>query len=92
VVDNNPDNTLVVRIALEDNRFEVDAFNDPTEALSAFKRNLYDLLILNVLSGFGEQYAHEKGFDSLTSSSSSNDYNFFYEKTSTCRLLNIGNP
>ena len=32
VVDNDPDNTLVVRIALEDNGFEVDAFNDPTEA------------------------------------------------------------
>jgi two-component system catabolic regulation response regulator CreB/two-component system response regulator ChvI len=94
-VDNDPDNTLVVRIALEDNGFEVDAFNDPTEAISAFKPNLYDLLILNIkmptmdgfklyqklrkidakakvcfLSGFGEQYAHETGFDLLTSSSS----------------------
>jgi two-component system, OmpR family, response regulator ChvI len=48
VVDDEPDNTLVFKIGLEDGEFEVDAFNDPLLALSAFKPDSYDLLILDI--------------------------------------------
>ena len=35
-------------MALEDDGFEVDAFNDSTAALSAFKPNYYDALIFDI--------------------------------------------
>jgi CheY-like chemotaxis protein len=37
VVDDEPDNSTIFKIALEDSGFEVDAFNGSTAALSAFK-------------------------------------------------------
>ena len=40
VVDDEQDNSIIFRIALEDSGFDVDAFNNPTAALSAFKPNL----------------------------------------------------
>ena len=48
VVDGESDNSTIFKIALEDDGFEVDAFNDPTLALSAFKPDFYDLLILDI--------------------------------------------
>src|ERR687887_1958865 len=48
VVDDEPDSSTIFRIALEDNGFIVDAFNDSTLALSAFKPNSYDLVVLDV--------------------------------------------
>jgi DNA-binding response OmpR family regulator len=33
---------------LEDNGFVVDAFDDPTVAFSSFKRDFYDLLLLDI--------------------------------------------
>jgi hypothetical protein len=42
--DNEFDNTLVFEMALEDNRFVDDTFNDPLLALSNFKIDLYDLV------------------------------------------------
>jgi two-component system, OmpR family, response regulator ChvI len=47
-VDDEPDNTSIFRIALEDNGFDVDAFNNPTLALSSFKPDYYDLLVLDI--------------------------------------------
>ncbi len=43
LVDNEPDIALGFKIG-----FVVDAFNDPSEALSSFKPDLYDLLLLDI--------------------------------------------
>ena len=48
VVDDEPDNASIFRITLEDNGFDVDAFNDSMLALSNFKPDYYDLLILDI--------------------------------------------
>jgi CheY-like chemotaxis protein len=48
VVDDEPDNTSVFKMGLEDSGFEVKAFNDPLLALSAFKPNSYGLLLLDI--------------------------------------------
>jgi CheY-like chemotaxis protein len=48
VVDDEPDNSTIFKIALEDSGFDVDAFNNSTVALSAFKPNYYDVLIFDI--------------------------------------------
>ncbi len=48
VVDDEPDNTSVFSMGLEDEGFVVDTYNDPQLALSAFKAGTYDLLILDI--------------------------------------------
>lgn len=48
LVDDEPDNIRIFTIALRDSGFEVDAFEDPKLALSTFKTNYYDLVILDV--------------------------------------------
>jgi CheY-like chemotaxis protein len=50
VVDDEPDNTSIFSMGLEDGGFEVDAFTDPLLALSKFKSDhkKYDLLILDI--------------------------------------------
>ena len=48
VVDNEPDLVSAFKIGLEDNGFIVDAFEDPEVALSNFKADLYDLLLLDI--------------------------------------------
>jgi DNA-binding response OmpR family regulator len=56
IVDDEPDLTQVSTLALEYHGFKVDSFNDPQEALSKYKPDLYDLVILDVkmpkMSGF----------------------------------------
>ncbi|HJT48645.1 MAG TPA: response regulator [Nitrososphaeraceae archaeon] len=57
VVDDEPDVTLTIKAALEEeNGFEVDTFDDPIVALDNFKKGVYDLLILDIkmpiLNGF----------------------------------------
>ena len=56
VVDDEPDVKLALNIALENNRFQVDEFDDPTIALDNFRKGVYDLLILDIkipkLNGF----------------------------------------
>jgi CheY-like chemotaxis protein len=47
-VDDEADNRRIFKIALEDDGFEVDAFNYPIAALSAVKANYYDLLIFDI--------------------------------------------
>jgi DNA-binding response OmpR family regulator len=49
LVDNEFDNTLVFEIALKDNGFVVDTFNDPLLALENFKTDLYDLVLFFTL-------------------------------------------
>ncbi len=67
VVDNEPDVNFTLKIALEENGFEVDAFDDPIVALDNFKKGVYDLLILDIkmpkMHGF-ELYREIRKIDS----------------------------
>ena len=48
IIDDEPDMTLLFKIVLEQNAFKVDSFNDPLAALSNFKPDSYDLVILDI--------------------------------------------
>ena len=48
VVDDETDILQVVKLGLERRGLSIDAFDDPEEALRAFKPNTYDLAILDV--------------------------------------------
>jgi CheY-like chemotaxis protein len=48
-VDDEPDMTKMLQMALERVGFSVDTFNNPLLALQNFRRHLYDLVILDVL-------------------------------------------
>ena len=48
LVDNEPYNTSLLRMCLEDEGFKVDSFNDPILALLNFKPNFYSLSILDI--------------------------------------------
>lgn len=56
LVDDEPDIIAVFKRGLELSGFEVDAYNDPLEALEAFKPGKYDLLLTDIkmpnLTGF----------------------------------------
>lgn len=56
IVDDEPDITTVLKKGLEQNGFSVDSFNDPQVALSTFKPDFYDLMIIDIrmprLNGF----------------------------------------
>jgi DNA-binding response OmpR family regulator len=48
-VDNEPDMTTILKMALEPVGFTVDTFNDPVLAPERFKPNLYDLAVLDIV-------------------------------------------
>ena len=48
LVDDEPDITFSFGIGLEDNGFKVDTFNNPLEAISNFKSDFYDLVVLDI--------------------------------------------
>jgi DNA-binding response OmpR family regulator len=48
VVDDEYDLTLFFRLSLEYHGFEVETYNDPRKALSNFKPDYYDLVILDI--------------------------------------------
>jgi len=48
LVDNEPDNTSVFSMGLQDEGFQVDAYNDSLLALSNFKSSFYNLSILDI--------------------------------------------
>ena len=48
VVDDDPDMTSVFSLGLQDEGFEVYTYNDPLEALSQFRPNFYDLLLVDI--------------------------------------------
>jgi DNA-binding response OmpR family regulator len=67
IVDDEPDLTMLFKLGLEDNGFEVDAFNDPHTALSAFRNKpSYDLALIDIrmpeMNGF-ELYNEMKKVD-----------------------------
>jgi DNA-binding response OmpR family regulator len=47
-VDDEPDMTTILKIALERVGLDVDAFNDPALALYNFKPKLYNLVLLDI--------------------------------------------
>jgi DNA-binding response OmpR family regulator len=49
VVDDEPDMTTILNMALERIGFAVDTFNDPVLALDNFKPDLYGLVVLDVM-------------------------------------------
>jgi DNA-binding response OmpR family regulator len=67
VVDDEHDLTLFYRMTLEYYGFEVETFNEPTRALSSFKPDYYDLIILDIkmpnMNGF-ELHGKIKAIDS----------------------------
>jgi CheY-like chemotaxis protein len=73
-VDDDPDITLTVKVGLEGSSssssngiFEIDTFNDPELALSSFKPDIYDLVLLDFrmpkMDGY-ELYDKIKSMDS----------------------------
>jgi DNA-binding response OmpR family regulator len=48
LVDDEHDNNLIFTIGLQDAGFEVDAYTDAELALSSFKPDYYDLLLLDI--------------------------------------------
>jgi CheY-like chemotaxis protein len=67
-VDDEPDNTSIFSMSLEDGGFEVDAFTDPLLALSMFRsgHKKYDFLVLDIkmpdMNGF-ELYEEMRKID-----------------------------
>ena len=47
-VDDEPDLTMICSLALQYHGFKVDTFNDSQEALSNFKPDYYDLVIIDI--------------------------------------------
>ena len=64
IVDDEPDITRLCSLALEYHGFKVDTFNDSEEALSNFKPDYYDLVILDIkmpkMDGFELYYELKK--------------------------------
>jgi DNA-binding response OmpR family regulator len=48
IIDDDPDITSVFSLGLQDEGFEVYAYNDPLEVLSKFRPNFYDLLLVDI--------------------------------------------
>ena len=48
IVDDDPDMTSIFSLGLQDEGFEVYAYNDPLEVLSQFRPNFYDLLLVDI--------------------------------------------
>jgi DNA-binding response OmpR family regulator len=66
LVDDEPDSTMAIKLTLEKAGFTVDTYLDPLVALSMFKPNSYDLVILDIkmpiMNGF-ELYTEMRKVD-----------------------------
>jgi DNA-binding response OmpR family regulator len=66
IVDDEPEIVQLFALALEDKGFIVDTYNDPLIALSKFKTDLYDLVLLDIrlpnMDGF-ELYGKIRNMD-----------------------------
>ena len=67
IVDDEPDVTETFKLGLEESGFSVDTFNDPQMALSNFKPDTYDILLIDIkmptMNGF-ELYGKIRNIDS----------------------------
>ena len=61
IVDDEGDIVMVLKASLQRNGYEVDGFTDPREALVNFKKDCYDLILLDIkmpkMNGF--ELSHE---------------------------------
>jgi DNA-binding response OmpR family regulator len=48
IIDDDPDMTSIFSLGLQDEGFEVYAYNDPLDAISEFRPNFYDLLLVDI--------------------------------------------
>jgi DNA-binding response OmpR family regulator len=48
IIDDDPDVTTVFGLGLQDEGFDVYTYNDPLEALSQFRPNFYELLLVDI--------------------------------------------
>jgi DNA-binding response OmpR family regulator len=48
IIDDNEDITNLFKIFLEHDGYKVDAFTDPIDALYSFRKNVYDLVLLDL--------------------------------------------
>jgi DNA-binding response OmpR family regulator len=48
IIDDDPDVTTVFSLGLQDEGFDVYTYNDPLEALSQFRPNFYDLILIDI--------------------------------------------
>ena len=83
VVDDESDITFTLKKGLENSRmFEVDTFNDPQEALSNFKPDYYDFLLIDIrmphMSGY-DLYDNIKKIDSKVKSCFISAYEINYQ-------------
>ena len=83
IVDDEPDITLTLGKGLEQGGYEVHVFNDPLVALSNFKPDTYDLLLLDIkmpnMTGF-ELYRNLKEIDSKVKVCFITAFETYYEK------------
>jgi DNA-binding response OmpR family regulator len=82
-VDDEPDITLTLGKGLEQGGYEVDIFNDPLVALSSFRPDIYQLLILDIkmpnMTGF-ELYRKIRDIDSKAKVCFITAFETYYEK------------
>ena len=83
IVDDEPDITLTLGKGLEQGGYDVHVFNDPLVALSNFKPDVYDLLLLDIkmpnMTGF-ELYRKLKEIDSKVKVCFITAFETYYEK------------
>jgi two-component system, OmpR family, response regulator ChvI len=83
IVDDEPDITLTLGKGLEQGGHDVDVSNDPLVALSNFRPNIYDLLILDIrmsnMTGF-ELYRKLEEIDSKVKVCFIAAFETYYEK------------
>ena len=48
IIDDDPDVTTVFGLGLQDEGFDIYTYNEPLEALSQFRPNFYDLLLIDI--------------------------------------------
>ena len=83
IVDDEPDINLTLGKGLEKGGYDVDSFDDPMVALSNFKPDTYDLLLLDIkmpnMTGF-ELYRKVKEIDSKVKVCFITAYETYFEK------------
>ena len=83
IVDDEPDITAVLKKGLEQNGFAVETFNDPRIALSNFKPQYYDLMIIDIrmpnINGF-DLYRELKKKDSSVRVCFLTAFEIYYEE------------
>jgi CheY-like chemotaxis protein len=83
IVDDEPDITLTLGKGLEQGGYDVDVFNDPLVALSNFKQDTYDLLLLDIkmpnMTGF-ELYRKLREIDPNVKACFITAFETYYEK------------